>query len=147
MPSYTKNKKAYHDYEILQDFEAGIVLNGDEVKSVKGNRANLKGGHIRIIQDEAFMFETHISPYPNSSRKEPNPTRNRKLLLHKKEIGKIDRALSEKGATCVPLEMYSKQGLIKIRIGICRGKKLHDKREVLKQRSQQRDIERQLKNY
>ena len=83
----------------------------------------------------------------NTSRKEQNPTRNRKLLLHKKEIGKIEQALSEQGSTCVPLEMYSKQGLIKIRIGICRGKKLHDKREVLKKRSQQRDIERQLKNY
>lgn len=147
MPSYAKNKKAYHDYEILQEYETGIILNGDEVKSVKNNRANLKGGHIRIIEDEAFLFEVHISPYSHSSRKEQSPSRNRKLLLHKKEIYKIDQALNEKGNTCIPLELYGKKGLIKLKIGVCRGKKLHDKREVLKRRSQEREIAKNLKKY
>ncbi len=147
MPSYSKNKKAYHDYEILEEFEAGIVLNGDEVKSVKASQANLKGAFIDVQNDEAFLNEAHISKYKNSSRKELDPARKRKLLLSKKEIVTIDTQVSQKGITAIPLELYSKKGLIKLKIGVCRGKKLHDKRHDLKKRDQEIEIRRQLKNY
>ena len=151
MPTYTKNKKAYHDYEILEDYEAGIMLNGDEVKSIKLNQANLKGSYVDVHKDEAYINAAHISPYKFSSRDLSTdtayPTRKRKLLLSKKQIAKIDQAISQDGVTAIPLSLYAKKGLIKLKIGICRGKKLHDKRNVLKQRSQQRDIDRQLKNF
>ena len=147
MPSYSKNKKAYHDYHILKEYEAGIVLNGDEVKSIKGGQSNLKGSFVDIHQEEAFLNEVHISKYKNSSRKDFNPTRKRKIILHKKEILQLEKAISEKGITAIPLELYSKKGLIKLKLATCRGKKLHDKRETLKKKSQELDIRRQLKNY
>jgi len=147
MKSYAKNKKAYHDYEVLEDFEAGIVLNGDEVKSIKQGQANLKGSFVDTHQDEAFINETHISKYKHSARKEFDPTRKRKLLLKKKEIVKIEQNIKQKGITAIPLELYAKGGLIKLKIGICRGKKLHDKREVLRKRSQDMEIKRQLKRF
>ena len=136
---YAKNKKAFHDYEILETFEAGIVLNGDEVKSIKANQANLKGSYVDVHNEEAFLNEAHISRYKHSSRKTHDPTRKRKLLLKKSQIEKIDQLINQKGITATPLELYAKQGLIKLKIGICRGKKLHDKRETLKKRTQERD--------
>ncbi|PIR55099.1 SsrA-binding protein [Candidatus Peregrinibacteria bacterium CG10_big_fil_rev_8_21_14_0_10_36_19] len=145
MTSYSKNKKAYHDYEILEEFEAGIALNGDEVKAIKESQANLKGAFIDVTNDEAFLNEAHVSRYKNSARKEHDPTRKRKLLLQKKQIHKIEKEISQKGVTAVPLELYSKGGLIKLKLGICRGKKLHDKREVLKKRSQEKEIRQQVK--
>jgi SsrA-binding protein len=145
--SFAQNKKAFHDYHILETYEAGIVLNGDEVKSIRNNQANLKGSFVDIQNEEAYLNEAHISKYSLSSRKDSNPTRMRKLILHKKEILKIDQAVSEKGTTAVPLELYPKQGLIKVKIGICKGKKLYDKREDLKKRSQEMEIKRQLKRF
>lgn len=145
--TYAKNKKAFHDYQILETFEAGIVLNGDEVKSIKNNQANLKGSFVDVHKDEAFLNEAHISRYKFSSRQQYEPTRKRKIILHKKEIAKIDQEISQKGITAIPLELYPKKGLIKLKIGICRGKKLHDKREVLKKRAQEREIQRQIKRY
>lgn len=145
--SYAKNKKAYHDFEILDEYEAGIVLNGDEVKSIKDSQANLRGSYVDVINEEAFVNEMHISRYKNSARQENDPTRKRKLILHKKEISKIDQAVSQKGVTAIPLELYPRKGLIKIKIGICRGKKLHDKRETLKKRSQEMEIKKQLKRF
>ncbi len=147
MPSYAKNKKALHDYEVLEDYEAGIVLNGDEVKSIKANQANLRGGFVDVEKDEAYLNEVHISHYKHSARAHHEPTRKRKLILHKKEIAKIDRAISQKGTTAIPIELYGKKGLIKIRIGICRGRKLYDKREILKKRSQEMEIKKQLKRF
>lgn len=147
MPSYAKNKKALHDYEVLEDYEAGIVLNGDEVKSIKANQANLKGGFVDVEKDEAYLNEVHISRYKHSARAHHEPTRKRKLILHKKEIAKINRAISQKGTTAIPIELYGKKGLIKIRIGICRGRKLYDKREILKKRSQEMEIKKQLKRF
>jgi len=147
MPSYSKNKKAFHDYHVLEEYEAGIVLNGDEVKSIKAGQANLKGSFVDVHNEEAFMNEAHVSTYKQSSRKESNTTRKRKLILHKKQILKIDQAVSEKGIAAIPLELYSKKGLIKLKLGICRGKKLYDKRQDLKKRSQEIEIRRQLKNY
>jgi len=145
--SYAKNKKALHDYEVLENYEAGIVLNGDEVKSIKNSQANLKGAFVNVQNDQAYLNECHVSHYKQSSRKEFNPTRKRKLILHKKEIIKIDKAINQKGVTAIPIELYAKKGLIKLNLGICRGKKLYDKRDVLKKRSQELEIKRQLKNY
>lgn len=146
--SYSKNRKAYHDYEVLETFEAGIVLNGDEVKSIKAGRAQLKGSYVDISDKlEAFIREAHISRYENSSRKEHDPTRKRKLLLNRKEIEKIALKLDQKGLTAIPLELYPKKGLIKLKIGLCRGKKLYDKRASLKAKDQERNIKQQLKNY
>ncbi len=146
-PSFSKNKKAFHDYHILEEYEAGIVLNGDEVKSIKGNQANLKGGYIDVENEEAYLNEVHVSRYHNSSRQTFEPTRKRKLILHKKQIYKIAQATQEQGVTAIPLELYAKQGLIKLKIGLCRGKKLHDKRDTLRKRSQEMEIKRDLKNY
>ncbi len=147
MPSFAKNKKAYHDYEVLETYEAGIVLSGDEVKSIRDNQANLKGGFVDTLEGEAYLNEAHISRYKNSSANSFDPTRKRKLILHKKEIASIAQAIHEKGVTTIPLNLYSKGGLIKLKIGICRGKKLHDKRETLKKRAQEREIQKQLKRY
>lgn len=143
--SLSKNKKAFHDYEILDAYEAGIVLNGEEVKSIRGSQMNLKGSFVDVFNEEAFLNAAHISHYKFSSNKEYNPTRRRKLILHKKEILKINTAISQKGVTAVPLEVYLKKGLIKVSVGICRGKKLYDKRDSLRKRDQERDIEKAIK--
>jgi len=147
MPSYSKNKKAYHDYIVLETLEAGIQLNGDEVKSIKDGSSNLKGGFVDVEKEQAFLNEIHISPYSHSSRQIHDPSRKRKLLLHKKEILKLEKAIYQSGITAIPLELYSKKGLIKLKLGICKGKQLHDKREALKRKSQERDIRREIKNY
>lgn len=143
--SVTKNKKAFHDYEILEKYEAGLVLLGDEVKSVRAGLLNLKGSFVDTEKEEAFLNNVHISKYKNSARTDLDPVRKRKLLLHKKEILKILAALNQKGVTAVPLEVYLKGSLIKITLGICRGKKLYDKRETIKKREQNMEIKRELK--
>ena len=145
--SYSKNKKAFHDYEILEKYEAGIVLTGEEVKSVRNGQANLKGSFVDIFGDEAFLNEAHISRYKFSSNKDYSPTRKRKLLLHIKEILKISQAIAQKGVTAIPMEFYGKGNLIKMEIGICSGKKLYDKRETLKKRDQEMEIKIQLKRW
>lgn len=147
MSSYAKNKKAFHDYEILDSFESGIMLNGDEVKSIKACQISLKGAFVDIENDEAFLNEAHVSRYKNSSRKTFDPTRKRKLLLHKNQIYKIEKEINQKGITAIPLELYGKNGLIKLKIGVCRGKKLHDKRSTLKKRDQEMAIKKALKKY
>jgi SsrA-binding protein len=144
----SKNKKAYADYEILETYEAGIQLSGAEVKSVRAHNANLKGGYIDIDpKDQVWVNEIHISPYKFAHDKNLPPTRKRKLLLHKKEINKIQKQLNEKGITCVPLELYSKGGLIKMKIGLVRGKKKFDKRQDLKNRAQNLEVARALKKH
>jgi SsrA-binding protein len=145
--SYAKNKKALHDYEVLETFEAGIVLNGDEVKSIKNNQANLQGSFVDVENDQAYMNEAHVSRYKHSAQSSYEPTRKRKLILHKKEIYKIHQEISQKGITAIPLKLYAKGGLIKLKIGICRGKKLHDKRDILRKKSQEMEIKRQLKRF
>jgi len=144
---FSKNKKAYFDYEILEKIETGIVLTGEEVKSIRNNQANLKGAFIDIENNEPFLNEAHISRYKFSSNKNYNPKRKRKLLLRKNQIPKINQAINEKGKTVIPLELYKKNGLIKMLIGIGRGKKLHDKRETLKRRAQEKEIKQKLKNF
>lgn len=142
----SKNKKAYHDYEVLEKFEAGIKLNGPEVKSARAGNVNLKGGFVDVdAKNEAWLNEVHVSPYRFAHLSNLNPTRKRKLLLKKKEIEKIETAINQKGVTCVPLEIYLKGGLIKIAIGLVRGKKKYDKRSDLKKKAQDLEVARVLK--
>lgn len=140
-PLIAKNKKAFHDYEILEQLEAGIRLTGPEVKSCREHRVNLKGSYIHIFKEQAFTENVHISPYKFAAE-EQNPTKRRKLLLHKKQIIQLASKQNEKGVAIVPLEFYFKGSLIKVKIGVCRGRKLFDKREVLKKRSQDLEVAR-----
>jgi len=144
---YAKNKKAYHDYIILEKFEAGIVLNGAEVKAIKKSQANLKGAFISVENGEAFLKQAHVSNYKFADIKALDPVRPRKLLLSKKEITTLAQNLEQKGTAIVPLELYPKTGLIKLSIGICKGKKLYDKRETLKKRAQNLEVDRAIKKY
>lgn len=140
-----QNKKAYHDYTIEDTYEAGIALSGTEIKSVRAGRVNLADGFARVRNDEAWLENVHISPYKEGNQFNLDPLRNRKLLLHKKEIKKIAAALAQQGLTAVPLRMYLKHGYAKVLIGIAQGKKLYDKRETLKRKDQARDIARAMK--
>lgn len=146
MPSLSKNKKAFADYEILDTYEAGIQLRGPEVKSCRVSNINLKGSYIDIDnKNEVWLNNAHISPYKMAGKSNPDPYRKRKLLLNEREILKIQKSLNEQGTTCVPLEMYTKGGLIKLKIAIVRGKKHYDKRADLKKKAQNLDIARALK--
>ncbi len=127
---FATNKKAFHDYFILEKLEAGIVLVGTEVKSIREARINLKDSYAMIRQGEAFLLNCHISPYSHGNRQNHDPTRTRKLLLHEKEIRKLIGKTQEKGLTVVPLRVYLRRGKIKVELGVARGKKLHDKRET-----------------
>lgn len=145
-----KNKKAYFDYEILDVIEAGIVLTGPEVKSARGGKVNLKGSFVSLMQDEAgnpFVMGMHISPYSFADNRDYNETAKRRLLLKRSEIERLQKKMNEAGMSIVPTKMYFKRGLIKLEIGLARGKKKHDKRHDLKKKSQNRDIERSLKNF
>lgn len=146
MPSLSKNKKAYFDYEVLETFEAGIELLGSEVKSIKKGQANLKGSFVSFKNNELFTENLHVSKYKYSTQ-ELNPLRKRRLLLKSKEIEKIITELNSKGIAVIPLELYTKGALIKIKIGICRGKKKYDKREDLKKKAQQKEIKQALKRF
>ncbi len=127
---FATNKKAFHDYFILEKLEAGIVLVGTEVKSIREARINLKDSYAMIRQGEAFLLNCHISPYSHGNRQNHDPTRTRKLLLHDKEIRRLIGKTQEKGLTVVPLRVYLRRGKIKVELGVARGKKLHDKRET-----------------
>ena len=142
----TKNKKAFHDYEILERFEAGIALLGTEVKSIREGRINLKESFARIKNGEVFLMQCHVSPYTHGSINNHDPVRPRKLLLHKREIKKLIGRVQEKGLTLVPLSVYLKNGKVKIEIGLCRGRKTVDKRAIQQERDQKREIEKILKN-
>jgi len=144
----SKNRQAFFLYEILETYEAGISLLGTEVKSIRAGKVNLKDGYIFIRNHEALLTNVHISPYQASGNYfNHDPLRTRKLLLHKKEITKLIGKTQEKGLTLVPIKMYFKGSKIKIEIGLGRGKKLHDKRETVKRRDDQRDISRAMKQY
>jgi len=142
-----KNKKAFADYEVLDDYEAGIQLIGCEVKSCRASNVNLKGSYITLQGDEAYTKDIHIAHYKNDQSKKYDPIRPRKLLLHRKELDKIASKLNTHGLTVIPLELYLKRNLIKLRIGICRGKKKYDRREDLKRKDQNLQIKRALKRY
>ncbi|HAB0267945.1 SsrA-binding protein SmpB [Listeria welshimeri] len=140
-----QNKKARHDYAIEETFEAGIVLQGTEIKSVRNARVNLKDSYARIDKGEIFLHNMHISPYEQGNRYNHDPLRTRKLLLHKKQISRLIGEMKESGYSIVPLKMYIKDGYAKVLIGVARGKKKYDKRQDLKQKEAKRDIERAFK--
>jgi SsrA-binding protein len=141
-----QNKKAFHDYFIEETFEAGLVLLGTEVKSLRLGRANLKDSYARIKGEEVFLVNTHISPYTQAdSFTRPEPTRTRKLLLHKKEIKKLIGKTREKGYTLIPTKIYFKDGKAKVAIGLAKGKKFFDKRETIKRKTIEREMEKAVK--
>ena len=140
------NRKAFHDYFIEEEYEAGIVLTGSEIKSVRAGRINLRGAYARVEGEEAWLFDVHISPYEQSGTYfNHEPTRARKLLLHRREINRLLGKLEAKGLTLVPLDLHFKGRRVKVKLGLARGKKLFDKREATAERDANRQIERVLK--
>lgn len=139
------NRKAYHDYAIQETQEAGIVLTGTEIKSIRQGRVNLRDSYVIIRDGEAWMVNVHISPYAQGSRENPNPRRDRKLLLHQREIARLASRVQEKGLTIVPLRLYLKDNRAKVEIGLAKGKKLYDKRAAKAEREADRAIHRALK--
>lgn len=142
-----RNKKAHFEYFILDKYEAGIMLEGSEVKSIRAGGISLAESYVRVINGELFLINTYIKPYENSSSFTPDARKNRKLLLKKQEITQIINKFSEKGLTIVPLRVYLKGNLIKVEIGVGRGKKLYDKRASLKEKSAKLEIERASKKF
>ena len=146
-PAIAQNRKAWHDYFIEEKFEAGLALTGWEVKSLRAGRAQLKEGYVVIERGEAFLVGTHISPLTSTSTHSPaNPTRTRKLLLHRAELNKLIGATERKGYTLVPLQLYWKHGRAKLEIGLAKGKQAHDKRADIKKRESDREMLRVLKS-
>ena len=139
------NRAAFHEYHILDKFEAGIALTGTEVKSVLAGRVQLKEGYVAVRDGEAWLFNAHISPYAHGNRENHDPLRTRKLLLHKKEIEKMDQAAVKDGMTLVATKVYLKSRRIKIEVAVARGKKLYDKREAELRRTVDRETRAQLK--
>lgn len=140
------NKKALHDYFILQKFEAGIELTGTEVKSLRDGRANLKDSYVLFKRGEAFLFGAHISPYTHGNRENHEPERTRRLLLHRREIDKLEAQVVEKGLTVVPLRLYFKGNRVKTEVAVVRGKKQYDKRETEKRREADRETAAAIKH-
>lgn len=142
-----KNKKAFHDYHIDQTFEAGLVLRGPEVKSLRAGRANLKDGYAQIKNGELFLYNVHISPYTFATNINQDPLRVRKLLVQKQELRKLIGRTHEKGIALIPLSIYFiTNGKAKVEIGLARGKKLYDKRASLKEKQTKRDMDREMRN-
>lgn len=141
------NKKAFHDYYVEDTYEAGIVLVGTEVKSVRLGAVNLRDSFAIIKNGEVFMVGAHISPYEKGSYFNVEPRRNRKLLLQKAEIRKLKAKTEQKGYTLVPLKLYFKDNLVKVELGLCRGKELHDKRETIKRKEEERKLDRVKKEF
>jgi|SRR6476646_3217124 SsrA-binding protein len=142
------NRQARYLYEILETYEAGIELKGTEVKSIRKGQANLRDGYALIRNGEAWLLNVHVSPHTTASQFfNHDPRRTRKLLLHKQEIRKLIGKVEQQGLTLIPLKMYLKKGLVKVSIGLGKGKKLHDKRDDLKQRQDKREMERAMKRY
>ena len=139
------NKKAYYDYFIDEKYEAGLVLHGTEVKSLRQGKCSIKEAYIQIINGEVFVINMNITPYEKGNIFNKDPLRIRKLLLHRYEINKIEAKLKEKGLTLVPLKVYFKDSLVKVEIGMARGKKLYDKRQDIAKKDQRREAERDFK--
>ena len=141
----TTNRKARHDFHIFEKYEAGVVLQGSEVKSLREGKANIKEAYIRFNRNELFIIGMHIGEYSHAGYSTHTPVHDRKLLLHKKEIAKLARTVDEKGMTLVPLSMYFKRSKVKIEFGSARGKKQWDKRQDIARRDARRDTDRELK--
>ncbi len=139
------NRKATHDYQIEESCEAGLVLQGSEVKSLRAGRANLRDSYAAIKDGEVYLYNCHISPYAEANQLNHEPLRTRKLLLHKKEIKKLVGKTTERGYTLVPLRLYFKSGKVKLQLALGKGKRLYDKRAALKEREDKREMERAIK--
>jgi SsrA-binding protein len=139
------NRAAFHDYHISDKYEAGVALKGTEVKSVLAGRVQLKDSYVGVRDGEAWLFNVHISPYSHGNRENHDPLRTRKLLLHRREIERLDEAAAKQGMTLVPTRVYLKNRRIKIEVGVARGKKLYDKRETELRRTVERETRAQLK--
>lgn len=141
-----QNKKAYHDYFVIETYEAGIALYGTEVKSVRGGRVNLKDSFCSFKEGELYALGFHISPYEQGNRFNTDPLREKKLLMHKQELRKLFGLLTREGYTLIPLSLYFSRGRVKMELGLCKGKKLYDKRESIAKNEANREIERNIKN-
>ena len=145
MSDFARNRKALHDFDIEETYEAGIALSGPEVKSVRAGRANLKESYARVRDGEIFLIGAHISPYANATNIPQHPTRDRKLLLHKKEIARLTGKSQEDGKTLIPLRLYSKDGNIKLEIAVANRKKHYDKRREIAKKTAEREMQRAMK--
>ena len=145
MSVFAKNKKAFFDYEILESYETGVMLQGTEVKSVKAGKISLKEAFVKIISNEVWLVNAHIAEYDQGNRNNHNPTRSRKLLMHRKDIDRLTGKIKEAGLTLVPISVYQKGRLVKVEIALGKGKKAHDKRNVIKERDIKRELGRDLK--
>lgn len=143
-----KNRRAFYEYEVLEKVEAGISLRGSEVKSIREGNLNLSDSYARLDAGQVFLVNCHISEYKNAVAFSHEPLRRRKLLLHRSEIRKLEKRVEEKGFALIPLRVFfSPRGLVKVELGICKGKKLHDKRQAMKSKEADRDIQRQYSEY
>ncbi|WP_311516497.1 SsrA-binding protein SmpB [uncultured Anaerococcus sp.] len=147
MKLLANNKKAYHDYFIEEKYEAGLSLLGSEVKSIKKGKVSIKESFISDRNGEMFIYGMHVTPYEQAYDKDIDPTRTRRLLLHKKEINKLIGVKTQAGYTIVPLRVYERDGLVKLELALAKGKKQYDKRESIKAKEDKRKIDRALKNY
>jgi SsrA-binding protein len=141
------NRKARFDYFIVDEYEAGLVLKGTEVKSLRIGKANLKDAYAKVQNGEVFLYQMHIGPYPFAYYGNHDPLRVRKLLLHKREIKRLSAKVNEKGHSLIPLKLYFKGGKAKVTIALAKGKRKYDKREAIKRRDEQRDLDRERKRY
>ena len=141
------NRKAWHEYHILEKYEGGIVLYGSEVKAIREGKANIKEAYVRFIENELFVIGMHISKYSNEGYSTHTPVRDRKLLLHKRELSKMRKMVDEKGKTLIPLSIYFKGGNVKVEFGLAQGKKLWDKRKAKMEKDVDRQVDRALKNF
>ncbi len=139
------NKKAYHDYFVLDRFEAGLELTGTEVKSIRAGALNLKDSYCRVIDGELWLIGTHISPYKQGSYFNADPDRRRRLLMHKREIVRLGARVQQEGLSLIPLSLYFKDSRVKLELGLCKGKKLYDKRADAAEKSARREIDRKMK--
>ncbi len=143
----TQNKKAYHDYFVDERYEAGIELFGTEVKSIRAGGINLKDSYCQVIGGELYAIGIHVSPYEHGNIFNREPLRDRRLLMHKREIMKLQGLMTQKGYTLVPLAVYFKNSRLKVELGLCRGKKLYDKRDTIARAESDREIERRMKTH
>lgn len=146
LKTISQNKKAWHDYFIEESYEAGISLSGTEVKSIRNGGVNLKDSYATVEKGEVFINNMHISPYEKGNIFNKDPMRKRKLLLHNYEINKLIGYIQQKGYTLIPVSVYLKGSLVKIQLGVAKGKQLHDKRHAIAERDAQRDIQREMRN-
>jgi len=144
----TVNKKAFHDYELIEKLEAGISLLGSEIKAIREGRVNLKDSYIEVKGNRALMVSAHIGPYSNASYNNHEPERARQLLLHRQELKKLDKKVRTRGTTIVPLRMYfNDHGMVKVEIALVQGKRLHDKKQKIKEEDIKRDMDREMKRF